>query len=282
MFNDAKVEDETVIPDDQEQAESGNGQAGPINYDWNDPALADESADEINPDQDADEFPPPPPDGIYTVNWDFAEPEEEKRWITRQGQKGKFIMVGLVGTIVDCDDPKIPDRRWINRKLRTFIMTIPTNDGTSSMTDFEKSIGLKAAVIKISKMNKKPDQFNAHREVITEAMSSADPVQGKVAVQWTGGYKRIDAEDKPEYMRPGGKLNNGEKIDKNHPIQNFRGMNKFPFKTKWDDYAEKEVRVVDDAGNDLRSPIKLIIDPDSGEEVEVRASAEVRTFIPRR
>lgn len=251
----------------------------PKTFDWNDPALADEAADQINPDQDADEFPPPPPDAIYTVNWDFNEPDEDKRWDIREGKKGKFLMTALVGVIVDCDDPKIPERRWVNRKLRTMITTIPLNE-TSSVTDFEKSIGLKADVIRISRMSKKPEAFAAHREVITQAI--VEGAQGKVAVQWQASYKRTDGNGKVEYIRPGGKLNTGEKIDKSHPINNYRGMRNFPPKTKWDEDLGKEVQIKDDVGQLVRNPVVTFIDPDTGEEVEARANAEVRTFMPKR
>src|SRR5215510_2944515 len=172
MFtDDTNISDATNsnLSDSQDnQTDQPNEQTNqPTTFDWNDPGLADEPADQINPDQDADEFPPPPPDGIYLCNWDFAEPDEDKRWEIRQGSKSKFLMTTLAGTIVDCDDQKIPGRCWINRKLRAMIMTIVSNDGTSTMTDFEKALGLKSEVVRISRLGEKPKQFVAHREVIT-------------------------------------------------------------------------------------------------------------------
>lgn len=245
-------------------------------FDFNDPALLEEEADVVDPDKDADEVPPPPPDAIYTMNFDFAETDEEKRFSIRKWAKGFFLMTNLIGTIVDCKDEKIPEREWINRKVRCNIMSIVNQDGGCTLTDWLKSVGRKDEVTRIAKevaagrMNKK-EQFEAYSKAVTDAIVAG--AQGQAATQWTGSYKRVSPEtNEEEYLRPGGKLSTKEKIAKDHPIQKFRGMKSFPFKEALRDGETVKVR----------NPVAVITDPDTDEDVEVRASAEVRTFIPVR
>jgi hypothetical protein len=239
-------------------------------FDFNSPELLEEEAEVIDPDRDADEIPPPPPDAIYVVNWDFAETDAEKQFVIRKWSKGFFLMTSLVGKIVDCSDARVSEREWTNRSLRSTITTI-TMDGASTLTDWLKSVGKKAAVVEASRIRNLKERFEFLKEAVTNAI--VEGAQGKVATQWQASYKRVSpTTDQDEYLRPGGKLSDGEKIAKDHPIQKYRGMKNFPFREVMRDGETVKVR----------NPIATFIDPDTNEEVEARANAEVKTFIPAR
>lgn len=240
-----------------------NGEYSDSDFDINNPALLAEAADEIDPDVDADEFPPPPPDGIYFVNWDVSESAPEKQFTVKQDSKGKaFLMVKLVGTIVDCKDQSVPERLWTGRKVFTMINTITFQSKTSGFGDWLKSVGRKRAVELAARAANKSEQLKAYQDAAVNAL--IEGAQGWATLCWEGSY-RFESSEGTSYLRPRGKYVNGEKIAKDHPVQRFSNMKAFPTNDKGE-----------------RIPKALVIDPEDGNEYEVVAQLTVKKYIPNR
>jgi len=234
-------------------------------FDFNDPSLLEEEVDQVNADVDADEFPPPPPDGIYKVNWDFSESDPEKQFSLRKDSKGKaFGMTKLVGTIIDAKDQNTPERLWLNRKVFSMVNTIVFQSGASGFGDWLKSVGRKNVVQAVEQARNKAEQLNLYRKGAEDAI--VEGAQGWVAICWEGSYKlENDALGGTSYIRPKGKYANGEKIAKDHPVQKFTNMKAFPTNDKGE-----------------RVPKVIVVDPEDGNEYEVLAQLTVKTYIPLR
>lgn len=269
MLDDVTIVDEERTIDGEESNESKT-------FDLNDPSLLDEEVDQINPDAENEYIPPP--DGIYTVNWDLAESDDlEKAFYVRQykpkgkDNKASFLGTGLKGSIVACDDPNIEERLYINRPVRVQLTTIPFGE-SSSAADWLRSIGQKSVVIEASRARSKQEQLLIYKQGIIDAIVQG--AQGKVATQWQASYKRSvlnsDGEMVDEYVRPGGKDAAGNKIGSKHPINRYKGEKSFPLEKK---------TLADGTEVQYRSPVAKFVDPDTNEKVEARANAEVKRFI---